>query len=124
MNVDACSFLFEMFCYCICIIIHVIYNHSQYTSLVNLCNDILGTVCAPDRIQSMLSAAKEIPSGGTIMQQVISWTNAVSVAVSRLKNGFGEYLDVVEPFVMALHQVHIVLSNKIAYVCFDSCRLC
>lgn len=86
-------------------IIHVINNHSQYTSLVNLCNDILGTVCAPDRIQSMLSAAKEISSGGAIMQQVVSWTKAVSVAISRLKNGFGEYPDVVEPFVMALHQV-------------------
>ena len=53
----------------------------------------------------MLSAAKEISSGGTIMQQVVSWTKAVSVAISRLKNGFGEYPDLVEPFVMALHQV-------------------
>ena len=96
---------FERFCYCICIIIHVINNHSQYTSLVNLCNDILGTVCAPDRIQSMLSAVKEISSGGTVMQQVLSWTKAVSVAISRLKNDFGEYPDLVEPFVMALHQV-------------------
>ena len=93
----------EVFYY-ICIIIHVINNHSQYTSLVNLCNDILGTVCAPDRIQSM-SVAEETSSGVAIMQQVVSWTKAVSVAISRLKNGFGEYPDLVEPFVMALHQV-------------------
>ena len=77
----------------------------QYSSLVHLCTDVMESVCAPRRIQSMLIAANEVLPGNSVIEQVVSWTKAVSAAISRLKEDFKEFPDVVEPFVMALDQV-------------------
>lgn len=100
---------------------HVI-DPFQYSSLVHLCNDIMETVCAPRRIQSILIAASEVSTGDPVTKEVISWTKAVSTAISRIKEDFKEFPDVVEPFVMALDQVCVCMSN--VYVRISMLLMC
>ena len=78
--------------------------------MVCKCTDMLKTLCSPAKVKSLLSTAKSSGDSPTAVHKVTSWTKAVSAAVTKLKEDFSSFPDIVEPFVAA---VQMVCTNKI-----------
>ena len=78
---------------------------SQYSTLVQICNDLIKTQCSPQRVQSIMESAKLLVNDQNTLPPILSWSKATSAAANKLINDFEDFEDVVQPFVMALKLV-------------------
>ena len=71
---------------------------------MSVCNDLIHTLCSPLRVASLLKdSASNSP---TALNQVGSWSKAVSTALEKLcSDKFSSLSDVVKPFTLGLREV-------------------
>lgn len=73
-----------------------------------MCVDIMKTLCSPTRIKMILTAAEGVKNDPNAFQKVISWSQAITSALEKMKENFRTFPDIVEPFALAIQQVSIL----------------
>ena len=84
------------------------YFHFQYFTLVNVCVDIMKTLCSSKRIKSILATAERVVDDPSALLKVISWSKAIASGLEKIKENFETFPDIVEPFVLAIRQVRLM----------------
>ena len=102
------NFLTSNFClYCtssytvlyIIIIIYYFFYYSQYSTLVQLCKDIVARICSLSNIETLLSSSDHG------IDKVVIWRNSVTSAIKKLLTDHPLYPDVVVPFTTSMMQL-------------------